>query len=383
MKRWLLWTLVAAGGVFGLTLAQQGVSVLVNGKTAKLETISRGGKVFVDGVTFAKALGANAKLEGGRLIVTTAGGTIQTTQATAQLAGGQGALNQMYSLGKDRPLNFTLKAVELSAVRQTLRTTYIPKQNEKLVILRFSVQNPQKTDFDLDYADFKFTLVDNKDRNYEVDSYLARDGETQEFSAALKPAQRVDVYMVHAVPADVSLPKLIVQRGGESNAPVIRYDLRGKVKGFTAPFADPKDSSGSTVLETVPGKPGTYYPMGYLDGKFISATFSTEPMNKQGPPEGKRYLIATIGVKNAVRQDQNYDYSNFKFSLTDEDGSSEAFDGYLIRANRDERAEGTLKPDAETTFRVYFALSKSTTAKTLTIRERDSRAYSFDLSSAK
>ncbi len=68
-------------------VAQNAASVLINNKTAKLETITRNGKVFVDGVAFAKALGANAKLESGRLIVN-APNAPQAVQGTTQLSGG-------------------------------------------------------------------------------------------------------------------------------------------------------------------------------------------------------------------------------------------------------------------------------------------------------
>ncbi len=286
----------------------------------------------------------------------------------------------MYTLGKDNPLNFTLRTVEYSVVRQTLRNTYIPKANEKLVILRFSVQNPQKREFNFTYSDIKMTLIDSKDRNYFVDSYAARDGETQELSVNLKPAQKVDVYMVQAVPADVSIPKMIVQSGRDSSASVLRYDLRQQIVGLKAPFGD---TSGFRALERIVAKLNATYPMGYFDGALESFKFSTESMNKRPPAEGKQYLIATFKINNAVKSEHNFDYGSFKFDLTDEDGSSQTFDGYLIRMNRDERAEGKLAPGGETRFRIYLEVSKGAKLKTLSMAEGESRAYLFDVSSAK
>ena len=49
------------------------------------------------------------------------------------------------------------------------------------------------------------------------------------------------------VPAAGVVPKLIVER--EQGAPVIRYDLRGKVKALPQPFADPSDTTGATARE--------------------------------------------------------------------------------------------------------------------------------------
>jgi hypothetical protein len=184
----------------------------------------------------------------------------------------------------------------------------------------------------------------------------------------LKPAQKVDVVAAWPVPANAKIPKLIVQRGNEDSAPVVRYDLSGKIKPLSAPFADPADPMGSTALELVAGQVGTYYPMGAMDVKLEGVVYNKDRIDNKTPAEGKRFLVATFAVRNGMaNRELNYAYNNFGIELTDAEGTPTKFDGYLLHPACDEQATGALKPGAETRFRAYFELSEDATGKTLTI----------------
>lgn len=383
--------LTAGLSVLAVALAQGAYSFVVNGKPAKLETLEKNGKVFVEVNSFARSLGANVKFDAAKKTFTVSSGAASASdtnpaQGTTQLAGGAGEIGKTYTMGKRSPLNFTLRSAEFSVTRQTLKEVYAPKGNEKLLILRFTVQNPQKNDVGLDYGSFVLMVVDDQDVNVKFDSYFARDGQNDDLSIQLKPAQKIDVYAVGVVAAKAKIPKLIVQRSSESGAPVVRYDLSNKVKPLAAPFADPADSSGSTALEVVPGVAGTYFPAGIFDVKLENTIFSTDKMDTKAPAEGKRYLIATFSIRNgAALTEQSFDYGRFKFELTDAEGSRQTFNGWLIKLSRDEHAEGKLKPGEEAKFRVYFELPSDLAAKTVTVQETGgpSRTYSFDLSGTK
>jgi hypothetical protein len=374
--------------LLGLALAQSTYSFTVNGKPAKLETLENGGKVFVEAQSFAKALGAQVTFNKTKksFVIVSSGAAPSDVQGTAQLAGGEGVVGKTYSLGKtDNALNFTLTGLEYSLTPVTMDTiVYAPKASEKLLVLRYTVQNPQKRDVPLNYANFKITAVDAKDVNHVFDNYVARDGTTEIYNASLKPAQKVSLLAAFAVPAAGPIPKLIIERNDGS--PVVRYDLRGKVKPLVAPFADPSDSSGASALSEVPAQLGVFYPGMSLGVKLEGAVFSTDKMDGKPPADGKRYLIATLGIKNLTGATANpvrFDYSNFKFELRDAGGDKQVFNGYLIKAARDEHADGSLKSGEEYRFRVYFALPSDLTAKTLAVSEGASRVYAFDVSGAK
>ncbi len=386
-KSRFLW--IGAGlSVLAVALAQGAYSFVINGKAAKLETLEKNGKVFVEVNSFAKSLGANISFDSAKKTFTVSSSASSTNpaQGTTQLAGGAGEVGKTYTIGVRDPLNFTLRSAEYSVVRQTLQDTIIPTAKQKLLILRYTVQNPRKSEVNLFYGSFSMTVIDSKDVSIDLNTYISRDGENAKLDIQLKPAQKIDVYRAVLVPANVKIPKLIVQSGSGSDGPVVRYDLSGKVKPLTAPFADPGDSSGATALEVVPGVSGTYFPAGGFDVKLESTVFSADKMNAQSPSEGKRFLIANIGVRSGwVNLENNLYAGTFNFELTDAEGSRQTFNAYLVKPSRDEKFATTLKPGEEAKFRVYFELPKDLAAKTLSVQESSgpSRTYQFDVSNTK
>jgi hypothetical protein len=236
----------------------------------------------------------------------------------------------------------------------------------------------------VDYSSFKITAIDARDVNHVFGNYVARASGSDVYSSSLKPAQKIDLYAAFAVPAAGPIPKLIAERGDGS--PVARYDLRGKVKALAAPFADPADASGASVKAEIPVQAGVFYPMRSLGIKFEGATYSSDKFEGRSPDSGKRYLVGTFTVKNLLgttAQPVNYNYSSFKFVLRDAEDSKQTFGGYLIKPSRDEHQDGTLNAGEEARFRVYFLLPGELAAKTLSIAENDSHAYTFDVSGSK
>lgn len=382
---------MAAGltlSVAAIALAQVAPSFTINGKKVAVPTVINKGRVYADAEALAKAMGSSVTYDKAKqsLVIVSGRTTSQAVQGTAQLAGGEGVLGKTYSLGKaDNAMNFTLRSAEYSVARVTVGTNvYAPKADEKLLILRYTVQNPQKSEMNLAWSTFKITAVDAQDVNHVFDNYVAREGANDRLETRLKPAQKIDAYLAFAVPAQGVIPKLIVERGDGS--PVLRYDLRGKVKALPAPFADPADKSGATALEEAPAQIGQAYPLKTFDLKLESVAYSTEPMEKRPPAEGKRFLVATFAIKNATAKtagEATYGYSNFTFELRDADGDRVKFDDYLLKPSRDERAEGRLKPGEEARFRVFFELPADLAGKTLYAKESDSRTLVYDVSSAK
>lgn len=373
----------------GLALAQAGYTYTVNGKPAKFETLEKGGKLYVEATSFARALGAQATFDKTRkslVVISGTSGALADVQGTAQLAGGEGMLGKTYTLGKaDNALNFTLRSAEYSLAPVTMNTyVYSPKASEKLLVLHYTVQNPQKREVSVSYSAFKFTAVDAKDVNHVFGNYVAREGSSDVYSSSLKPAQKIDLYAAFTVPAAGPIPKLIAERGDGS--PVARYDLRGKVRALTSPFADPADASGASVKAEIPVQAGTFYPMSSLGVKFEGATYSSDKFEGRSPDSGKRYLVGTFTVKNllgSTAQPVNYSYGSFKVTLRDTEDGQQTFGGYLIKPSRDEHAEGTLNAGDEARFRVYFVLPGDLAAKTLSISENNSHTYSFDVSGGK
>jgi Domain of unknown function (DUF4352) len=383
--KWIV-PLLALGGV--LALAAAAPSFVINGKTVKLDYLEKNNKVYVEVQGFAKALGSSVTFDKSKnqyVIVSSKPST--ELAGTTQLTGDVGEIGKAYTLGKNFPLNFTLRSAEFSVTRVSVgKSVYAPNANEKLLIVHFTVQNPLKQDQSYSYGNFKLTAVDSKDVNFVFDGYVAREGTSESLDMSLKPAQKIDVLAAWAVPAVGVIPKLIVQRTEDSSVPVVRYDLRGKVKPLPALFADPNDASGSSALAEVPASLNVFYPLKIFDVKLENISFGTNAMDQRVPSEGKRYLIANVMIQNATGASTDpapYSYGNFSFVLKDSDGEKTEFAGYLIKISRDEQADGYLKPNENYRFRVYFELGQEVNPATLYVSDRYSRVYAFDLSSFK
>jgi hypothetical protein len=372
-----------------IAIAQAGYSFTVNGKKVALEAVEKNGKVFVEAQSAFKALGASVTYDKARksFVVVTAGqNQAQAVQGTTQMAGGEAVFGKTYSVGKvDNALNFTLKSAEYTVSRVTVgNNVYSAGSDKKLLVLHYTIQNPQKQDVNLSYSSFKLTVVDSKDVNHEFGNYIGREGSTEILDVNLKPAQKIDVFAAWAVPAEGVMPKLIVDR--RDGAPVLRYDMRGKVAKLGAPFAEPADANGATARQEVPADLGKYYPGLVFDLKIESIAYSTGKILDKTPEAGQRFLVATVSAKNATAKTASevaFSYSTFKFELRDADGDRQSFGDYLVKASRDERHEGTLKPGEETRFRIFFPLPADLGGKTLYFREGESRTYALDVSNAK
>jgi hypothetical protein len=384
-KSVLFWSLIAAGGAVGIVVAQQAVSVTVNGKAATLETISKNGKIFVDGVAFAQALGATATLSGGKLIVSSSSAT-PYTQGTVQQVGGVGLIGKSYTIGREKPLNFALRGAEFQIARVVIgNEIYAPKNNEKLLLLRATVQNPQKVEANLSNYQLKFTAVDAKDVNHPYGNYVAREGSTDELNIYLKPAQKIDVVIPIIVPASGTVPKLIVA-SEESAAPVLRYDLSKSIKGLPTPYAAPKDPYSAPP--SVAAQLGTYYPAKEFDFKLEGVAYSTEALESETLEANERYLMATFVARNPINNDQKRYLlgliNDLEFSAADADNNVTKELGEAYKVGRSERIKDypQLVYNAESKFRIGFKVPKDLKLKSINVSGA-LRDFAFDISSAK
>ncbi|WP_019588565.1 hypothetical protein [Deinococcus apachensis] len=309
----------------------------------------------------------------------------RVVQGTTQLAGDVGVIGKTYTIGKGtNAINFTLTGAEFSVSRVTVgNNVYAPKADEKLLILHYTVHNPQKVDKPYSWNSLTFTVVDAQDVNHVHDNYVGRDGTSNVLDITLKPAQKVGAYAVIAVPASGPVPKLIVSANDQQG--VVRYDLRGKVKALAAPFADPADTTKVTALDAVPMKAGAYGPLGYFDVKLDSVAYAN---TVKGQPlgNGERALLASLSVRNGTAKTaspRGWNWDTFKISLRDAEGEATAYDDYLLKVSRDDNADGTLKPGEEARFRVYFKLPANVQGRSISVAEGESRALVFDVSHAR
>ncbi|WP_019587832.1 hypothetical protein [Deinococcus apachensis] len=220
----------------------------------------------------------------------------RVVQGTTQLAGVAAKLGQTFTLGKGSPLNFTLLKAEYSVGRVVIgKTVYFPKAAEKLLVLHFTVHNPQKAEVRCYWPDLRSTAFDAQDRGFSYVQAVAHDGTSESLAVRLKPAEKLNVMTVIRVPAAGVVPKLMVQREGDGE--VLRYDLRGGVQPFAKGLADPTDASGATPLAQVPTALKTFSPLERFKVRLDEVKFTQEALNGDAPAVGQRYLSAVFTLR--------------------------------------------------------------------------------------
>jgi len=99
-------------------------------------------------------------------------------------------------------------------------------------------------------------------------------------------------------------------------------------------------------------------------------------------------VTAVFTLRNASQADASYTWSDFGVELKDADGEKVPYTQSLLKASRDETANGTLAPGEEARVRFFFPLPKNVEGKTLDLAEgkkvhvRTARVFAFDLSGA-
>jgi hypothetical protein len=308
--------------------------------------------------------------------------TAAPSSGTDQMPGVWGELGKEYTIGGSTPMNFTIKSAEFSVSQVRVgKEIFFPTGTEKFLVLHFAAHNPKKVEEKTAWSTFKFTAVDANSQSWEYEGKVALEKDGGLFSIGLKPAQKVDAYTFIRMPADAVIPKLIVYRG--TNNPVVRYDMKTKIKPLAQPFADPADTSGSTALSEVPSQLNTYYPLGFFDAKMVSAAYTDQPVVKDKPATGYRFMVVTVSIRNMDTKDRSFARSTFIPKMAASDGEDLKWKQELVHATRSEAITSgvNLKPNQELVARYYFAVRTDTPAKTFTLMEGlKGRVYAFDVS---
>jgi hypothetical protein len=308
---------------------------------------------------------------------------------TTQLEGEAGVMGKTYTLGQANPWNITLNRAEYTTARLSIGDRYwLPKADQKLLVLHYTVHNPEKAEKLMRFDTLQITAVDAKDTNWESIREIGAEGSGERVQARLKPAQKMNVFTAILVPAAGPMPKIIFKSGDQK---VVRYYPNQIVKGknvcpvapLGAPFADPSDATGLTALARVPAALGTYYPMGDTDVKVDGFAFTDQPVNGKKPGKGEHFLIVTLAAKNAIPRTPMLRFDTYQAKTVDTDGVSVAWHGDLLALSRDAKISMSLDPGQEISFRMYFSVAKEAPLRTFAVFRNDTRTYEYDLSGVK
>ncbi len=301
----------------------------------------------------------------------TPGGSTNVVMGTHQLAGEFGKFGTTYTIGKDSPLNFTLTGAEYRADRFVgteptgMTYSWVPDKTQKLLVIHYLVQNPLPREQNFTYQSWDFSAVSADEQNSKIlnKPWIGSNAKYQDVS--LKPGQKVAVTAAFFVPANGETPKLIVQRGYDASAAVVRYDLRGKVAKLVAPWSE----DGTTTKEQVEMVPGGKYPLGGFDFTVASLEKASTPANVEGPDASKDQWVLKFAMSGVAPEPARLWYGSLSVRVKTDDGDIVEISNYqrLLHASRDDVFDGQIPVGETINVRMILELPKGVTPKVLTI----------------
>lgn len=285
---------------------------------------------------------------------------------TKQLPGDFGKIGTTYTIGKDLPLNFTMIGLEYKLDRfigdnGSGIEGWMPRKDEKLLVVKYTVQNPNNRDARLWYNTLSLIGItaDGENINHLNRPIIGSGKKYQEVQ--LKPAQKVALTAVLRVPAEGELPKFMVQHRYEPQAAVIRYDLTGKVAKLKPEFSE----DGYTAKESLAGGFGNWMPFSAYDLKVESFQPTTDPIPSLRSEPAHTQWIAKLTVKGLADQYNRFWYGNLNLTIKTEDGDllQPRVQDRILRMSTDQPFDGQIPVGEEMSFRLVIDLPNKVQAK--------------------
>ena len=309
---------------------------------------------------------------------------------TAQLPGEWCEFGKAYTLGNKKDgnaINLTLKSAEYTIEQINIANrTFWPKIGEKLLVLHYTLHNPLPKEQRVDFTTISWTAVDAKseNKNQEYRGGAVDDKNQNLFDQTLKPAQKIDVFTIIRVDAYGPVPKLMAALRGVPS-PVARYDMAGKIKPLTAPYADPSDKTGATMAKVIPGVIGTSYITGAYVTKIEKVEFINPPFDNEGYKKDEVYVVVTIECTN-MENGGGYGGSQAPTSgmkLKDVDEITYTWLNRPMPPSSTRRFDPRAEKGETFKFRLPFSVPKGIGLKSLTVKEWSGNLVEIDLSAYK
>lgn len=297
-------------------------------------------------------------------------------KGTTQLPGDNGQPGTTYTMGREGPVNFTLTGAEYRVQRVNIgELMYAPGVEEKLLVLHYTVHNPNPEATHYRFDTLNFMAVDSNSINHEYVQAVGKEGTTEALDMHLRPGQKVAAYTVLKVPAKGRVIKLMVSH--YSGGAVLRFPEPKFIGALAAPYGD---NDGLDARAEVTAERGQYYPLLGWDVRLDDLSLSMEsPTPEVEKEENQQFAIATITLRNNSVDDIRLHPDLFNFTLVTSDDEKVEYNRYLLKKGRGESADANLKPGEQYTARIFFQIASDLKPKALLASEPESRSYLFNL----
>lgn len=304
-------------------------------------------------------------------------------KGASQVAGGQIRFGEIFALKSG--FTFQILSARYSLDPLDDYNKEYPGPNDAFVLLTVAIKNNQRSsDNFFNTESHVFQAVDANNENHEGALYRLRSKPGEAFSPSLKPGQGIGqggtdpLTVAIKVPLKAQIGKLILKQGREGTSEEVLRFLLSDPKNAVTPL--PAWATGS---ELVPS--GTLCPT--ANYYFRLDSFATaSKLGQNDADEGKKWVLALVTVKNGLSSKQGlYDFTGgddiATMLLVDGDGEKYPA-SQLLKAKRDEPADGELDGGEERAFRIAFQVPKDATFKTMLLGSPRGHRYRFDASAA-
>ncbi len=309
------------------------------------------------------------------------------------MAGGTLRFGQTYTYNDNgRLLNLTILSAAYSPGLFNLdpREGYNANNAQKVLIIHYRIKNPNSADMYYGSGGLFQAIDGNGNTIRDIDG-SRRESEKTGVGVQVKPGQGIDdLETAIVVPTQGAVSKLILLMGraGTSDR-VTRFPIGvapNVIAPLPAPYADPSDKSGATLLADIPAVVGKTYHAGILDMSLDAIKLDPGPIGKYTADQGKEFLVATVTVTNEFFGTW-YFSDDIKPTLKTDDDKITSHN--QVKATHDEDFEGrTLDPGDTATERIILQVPTDADLKTFSLvndmgDNGQSPAFIYDVSHLK
>lgn len=298
-----------------------------------------------------------------------------------QLAGDNGRLGQLYTLGTRNKFNVAVQKLSYTLVGKTFGTSFVgANEGEKLLRLDMLAHNPNPRAVQFWRGTLRISAIGSDNNTYRA-LYLGNPNVAHaETSTRMLPAQRVPFFALIPLPSNVTVQRVVIQH--QTETPVLRLPIRGAniIQKLPAPFAA-ATGNGAVVASPISARLNTEYPLYDVHFSVLGTSKTDEIFDGRRLKTGYTNFVATVRIKNPTGLRRAVWRGRFRPVVTNADG--ETFSTFsLIAATRDEAISTQIAPGGEMRLRFVIPVPSSVPLSSFQIQGAgpSSNAYSLALS---
>ncbi|MFM9872443.1 MAG: hypothetical protein ACKVQS_03135 [Fimbriimonadaceae bacterium] len=222
-------------------------------------------------------------------------------------------LKQPYVMGeKGNQLHFTLDSAQVAGYYPAPDDIFIAGENQRLLILTFTVKNPEKKEVSLGSSTFTYSVTSPDDENFEFRGYLLHAKKKSHLSQTLKAQQSVQCSIVLPIYSVGPVSNIQIRRGDDF---LLRYNLTGKIPPVDSLFVH-QGIDFHKFPRTSPLEPEGTTDMGGYQITFKRVYYTNEPIMTNPPPADHTYMVIEMQFNSLMMRPISLGFQSFSVSLS-------------------------------------------------------------------